>query len=282
MCATDRSTPNVDRLGLIRIGGATKQPPKRVVAVQRRIVVGQAVRVTAVLRGQVHRECRQRAPHGIDIGGDRRSGLHNLRGLEPGRAVEIAERIDPGNRAEVDQRHLLLGEHDVLRLQVVVDQADRMQITERGKDFQQVGDRLGDGQLRGLPVVDALLERLPADVFHDDVADRVSLPVDVLDEIEDLHDLRVNHFGEELAFGHRDRLGLGVAGVDQALEHHRTVVDVVIDRQVDPAQPAVGDAALDFVLSGDGFPGIQLRHEGITAAAGRAPALRRVPRSAPR
>ncbi len=117
------------------------------------------------------------------------------------------------------------------------------------------------------------LSELPADVLHDDEADRVSVPVLVFDEVEDLHDLRVNHLGEELPFGHRDRLRLGVTGMHQALEDHRAVVDVVVDRQVHPAQAAVRDAALDLVLVGDDVSRIQLRQKRIRAAAGGAPAL---------
>ena len=85
-----------------------------------------------------------------------------------------------------------------------------------------------------------------------------------------MHDL-----GQELPFGHRDRLRLGVAGMHQALEHHRTVVDVVVDRQVHPAQAAVRDAALDLVLSGDDVARAQLRHKCIRTAAVWAPAFRR-------
>ena len=123
----------------------------------------------------------------------------------------------------------------------------------------------------------APLERLPADVLHHDVADGIAVLVGVLDEVEDLHDRRVDHLGEELAFGHRDRLRLGVAGMHQALEHHRPVVDVVVEGQVDPAQSAVRDAALDLVLVGDHVAGIQLRQKRIRAAAVRAPALRQRP-----
>ncbi len=132
-----------------------------------------------------------------------------------------------------------------------------MQIAQRGQDFQQVGDGLGNRQF----LVLAVLERLPADVLHHDVADRIPVPIDVLDKVEDLHDLRVDHLGEELPFGHRDRLRLRVAGVHQALEHHRPVVDVVVDRQVDPTQPAVRDAALYLVLASDNVSGIQLRQK---------------------
>ncbi len=97
--------------------------------------------------------------------------------------------------------------------------------------------------------------------------------VGVFDEVEDLHDRRVGHLGEELPLGHRDRLRLGVAGVHQALEHDRSFVDVVVDGQVHPAQSAVRDAALDLVLVGHHVARTQLRQEGVGAAAVRAPAL---------
>ena len=90
---------------------------------------------------------------------------------------------------------MLLGAHDVFRLQVVVDQAEGVQIAKCGQDFQQVGDGLGDRQLLLCALFEALLERLPADVLHDDVADRIPAPVLVLDKVEDLHDLRVHHLG---------------------------------------------------------------------------------------
>ncbi len=83
----------------------------------------------------------------------------------------------------------------------------------------------------------------------------------VLDEVEDLDDGRVGDLGEELPLGHGDRLRLGVAGVDQALEHDRTVVDVGIERQVDPAETTVRDAALDLVLVGHDVAGNQLRQK---------------------
>ena len=145
-----------------------------------------------------------------------------------------------------------------------------MQIAQRRKDFQHVRDRFGDGQLVAL----ATFERLPTDVLHDDVTDGFAVLVGVLDEVEDLHDRGVHHLGEEPPLGHRDRLGLGVTGMHQTLEHHRAIVDVAVERQIHPAQPAVRDAALDFVLAGDDVTRIQLRQERIRASAVRAPALR--------
>ena len=148
-----------------------------------------------------------------------------------------------------------------------------MQITQRGQDLEHVADALGDRQL----VAPGLLERRSADVLHHDVADRVAVAVGVLDEVVDLHDPRVRHLGEELPLGHRDRLGFGVTGMHQTLEHDGPFVDVVVERQVHPAQPAVRDAALDLVLVGDHVAGTQLRQERIRAAAVRAPPLRQRP-----
>lgn len=189
---------------------------------------------------------------GVDVGGHRRTGPHDLGRLEAWGPVEVAERVDPRYRAQVDQLELFLGQHDVFRLQVVVDQADGMQVAQRRQDLQQVGDGLRDGQFLTL----AAFERLPADVFHHDVADRIPVPVGVLDKVEDLHDRRVHHLGQELAFGHRHCLRFGITGMHQALEHHRTAVDIAVESEVDPAQSAVRDAAFDLVLAGDDVPGI--------------------------
>ena len=97
--------------------------------------------------------------------------------------------------------------------------------------------------------------------------------VGVFDEVEDLHDRRVGHLGQELPLGHGDRLRLGVPGMHQALEHDRSFVDVVVDGEVHPAQSAVGDAALDLVLVGHHVARNQLGQERIGAAAVRAPSL---------
>jgi len=97
----------------------------------------------------------------------------------------------------------------------------------------------------------------------------------MLDEVEDLHDRRVHDLGEELPFGHRDRLRFGVAGVHQTLEDDRAFVDVVIDGEVDPAQSAVRDTALDLVLIGDQVAGAQLRQEGVGGPAIGAEAFKR-------
>jgi hypothetical protein len=146
-------------------------------------------------------------------------------------AVKVAERVDPRHRAEVDQLELFLGDHDVLWLEVVVAQADRVQIAHGGQDLEHVGDCLADRE----PLPRNGFERLPADILHHDVTDGLAVLVGMLDEVEDLHDRGVPDLGQELTFGHGDRLRLGVTGMHQALEYHRPFVDVVVDGQV--AQP---------------------------------------------
>ncbi|MEX3650629.1 hypothetical protein ABFW11_34580, partial [Mycolicibacterium porcinum] len=69
------------------------------------------------------------------------------------------------------------------------------------------------------------------------------------------------HHREELAFGDSDRLSLLPTGLQQAFEHHPSVADVAVDRQIDPADTAVCDTALDLVLAGDQLTGLQLRRE---------------------
>ena len=93
------------------------------------------------------------------------------------------------------------------------------------------------------------------------------------DEVVDLHDQRVLDLGEELPLhdGHRERVL--VAGVQQALEHHPAVGHVAVAGQVDPAQPAVGEAAGDLVLVGDQVAGLELGREGERGAALGAEAL---------
>ncbi len=89
----------------------------------------------------------------------------------------------------------------------------------------------------------------------------------MLHEVEDLHDARVGHLGEELAFGHRHGLSLGVAEVQQALENHPAVTDIAIDGQIDPAEAAVRDAALHLVLAADQLVRAEKRPEVVRGSA---------------
>ena len=81
------------------------------------------------------------------------------------------------------------------------------------------------------------------------------------------------HLGEGEDFGGGGGHGVGVAGVQQALEHHPAVVHVAVDRQVDPAEAAVRDASLHFVLPADEVAARKLGNKRVSRAALGAEAL---------
>src|SRR5690606_40777563 len=66
---------------------------------------------------------------------------------------------------------------------------------------------------------------------------------------------------------------LGVAGVQQALQDHPAPVEVEVGREVDPAETAVRQTALDLVLPGDQIARLELGGEGEAGAVIRAEAL---------
>ena len=96
----------------------------------------------------------------------------------------------------------------------------------------------------------------------------------MLDEVVDPDDVRVFHLGEGQSFGGSGGHGVGVAGIDQALENHPSVVHVAIDRQIDPAQSPVRDTALHLVLSAHDVAAGQLGDERISGTALAAEAFR--------
>ena len=73
--------------------------------------------------------------------------------------------------------------------------------------------------------------------------------------------------GEELTLGDGRGHRVRVPGVEQSLEHDPAVADVVVPREVDPAESAVREAAENLVLPGDQFAGHELGAEGEAGAA---------------
>src|SRR5689334_12410452 len=147
-----------------------------------------------------------------------------------------------------------------------------MQVAERRNDLDHVGDRLIRRQ-RSVELLAHLLQRLAADELHHDVANRDPRRIRMLDEVVDLDDVRMldPRERENLRLGHGHRLG--IAGVEQALEHHPAVFDVAVGRQVDPAEAAVRYRALNFVLAADDFTARKLGNKRVSRATLGAEAL---------
>ncbi len=96
----------------------------------------------------------------------------------------------------------------------------------------------------------------------------------MLDEVVDPDDVGVLHLGQELPLGDGSLERVGIADVEQALQHHPAVADVVVAGQVDPAKAAERQAAEHLVLSRYQLAGRQLRGEGEPRAAVAAESLR--------
>ena len=239
----------VGRVGRAALGD---QPVERVVLREqrRRLRRRQRVQVGALVAAELHAQHHQRAPDRVDVGGDARPDLGHLRRLVADGAVDRGLLVvDPADAAEVDQLHRVADLDHVVGLEVAVDEAEVVEVLERRQQLEDVGERLVDRQrvvgavVVAHPLLEDLLERPAADVLHDDVAGAL-----VGHEVVDLDDQRVLDLRQELLLGDRRGQRVGVAGVEQALEHHPAVGDVAVAGEVDPAEAAVGDRAGDFVL----------------------------------
>ncbi|CAL9416146.1 hypothetical protein SUDANB37_01771 [Streptomyces sp. enrichment culture] len=155
-----------------------------------------------------------------------------------------------------------------------------MQMAQRLQRLDAVRARLPDRQRIAPPVgaappVGDVLQRLAADVLHDDVPVQRARPlVQVLHEVVDADDVGVLDLGEEPPLGDRRRHRVLVARVQQALEDHPAVGDGPVHGQVDPAEPAVREAARHLVLAVHHVARPQLRHEGVRVPAARAEPFR--------
>ena len=242
----------------ILVRGPQQQAVQGQILAEQRFFVwgGQPRGIHSVFHRQVHDQCGQGAADGVDVAGHGRSGLGNLRGLETLGAEDVPERADACHRTQVDQLHLVLGDQDVVRLQVVVDHAAGVQVVQCGQDLQDVANRHVQIQHPGRQLPPLPAQRWPADVLHHDEAAGGAW---VVDEVENLHDSRVRDVRQERPLGFRDRAFLLVFRGHHAFEHHVAVGDVVVDGDVHPAQTAVRDGAEDLVLACDDVAGLQCR-----------------------
>jgi hypothetical protein len=275
----------VEALLGVGVGGAAQEPVVGGVAGEHRFVggVGQAVRVVAD-EAEPEAEHGQRPADRVQVGADGGAGAAQLALGHPvaRRGVDgVDQVVHAAHAAQVDELDLLLALDDVVGLEVAVQQALAVQVAERAQHLQAVGDDLVHRQPLVARAVAAALDdevaqRLAADVLHDDVpGGHPGAGVGVLHEVVDADDVGVLDLGEERALGRRRLLRLRVAAVQQALEHHPAFAHVVVARQVDPAQAAVGQAAQDLVLAGDEVALLQLGQERVRGAARGAHALDR-------
>ena len=97
----------------------------------------------AVLLREVHDENRERPADGVHVAGDGRAGPGDLGRLIAARSVDHSGVVVHGDGGtEVDELELLVALHHVVRLEVAVGQAFFMQVAERRRDLDDVGDGL--------------------------------------------------------------------------------------------------------------------------------------------
>ncbi len=253
-----------EALRRVRIGCTHQKPVEGLVAFEQRHLVAGGQRLGIAVTCQVDGQLGQRAAHRVHVGGYRRACSDDLGRLKTLGAIDVSEVADTRYRTHVDQLDVVLGQHDVLGLEIVVDQAERVQVGQRRQHVQHIAERLLDGHhplvvTTGRPLLrQDGFQRGAADVLHHDVADGAPVEPGAFDEVVDLDDAGVVDHRKELPFGDSDGLRLLAPGLKQAFEHNPPVAHIAVDRQIDPADPAVGDAALDVVLTGDELPRLQL------------------------
>ena len=265
------------------VGGPPQQPVVGLVAAQERhrLAWRKSVGVAAP-ETEPEAEHRQGPADRVQIGADRGTGTDDLLlgHPVPGGAVDRALGVvHTPHTAQVDELDLLLALDDVVGFEVAVEQALGVQVPEGAQALQPVGDDLVQGQRLVLiggaaPVQEQFAQGLAAHVIHDDVtAGDTGLRIGVLGEVDDLDDVGVLDLRQVLAFGRGGLVGLGVTGVEEALEHDPPVVDVAVAGEIDPAEAAVGQAAEHLVLTADHVALDEFGHEGEPGAAAAAEPL---------
>ena len=197
------------------------------------------------------------------------------------RARRLVEAV---HAAQVDQLQRMPGLDGVVDLEVAEQEPQVVQVAERGQDLEHVGDRLVWRERVRLAAVavsprrEDLLEAPPTDVLHDDVARTL-----VLDEVEDLDDVGVLDLGQEASLGQRRGGRVPVVCVEQALEHHPAVGDVVVRaRYTQPMPPCARQPTTSYCAPpGAGRElGLERERRSALAAEARGPARRAVPAAA--
>ena len=184
-------------------------------------------------------------------------------GAERGRGAG-AGAADRSRDPEIhDQRAIVGRDHDVLGLQIAVDDADLVGRLQPGRDLFRDRQRLGHGQLSLPP--QPVGEVLPFDKRHREVLDAVELA-----EIVDPDDVFVGDLAgqDELALEAALDLAGGLDVVEDLgaddFERHRHA-ELRVPRLIDDAHAAGAEDADDVVARPEGLPrGQRPGHEGST------------------
>ena len=110
-----------------------------------------------------------------------------------------------------------------------------------------------------------LLERRAADVLHDDVADGAPAPSRCSTKLWIRTMFGCSTSARRSTSAAAAAMASASPELMQALEHDPAVVHVAVDRQVDPAEAAVCEAALHFVLAADEVAARKLGNERVSA-----------------
>ena len=179
-----------------------------------------------------------------------------LRGLETFSAVNVAKSADAADRTQIQKLHLVLGDHNIVRFEVVVHHPAGMQVLQGWQDFQDVAN--GNVHIKHVTwlFLAAVLQGRATHILHDNEA---TGDTRIVNEIEDLNNPGVGNVCQELPLGVRHHVVTGLHIVHQTLEHHPAAGHVSVIGQVNPAHAAVCDHPGDFILVGHHVAGFQLR-----------------------
>ncbi len=221
---------------------------------------------------------RQRPPNRIQVRRPRRP-RPGLRRAVAHRPVDVPTAVvHPAHPAHVDQLHIVLLEHHVVRLEVAEHQPQPMQIPERRQNPVNIRDRLGHRQRPAL--LPDLLQRLAAHVLHHDEAFAPRLH-----KVVNPHNVRVLHRRQELPLRHRHRCRRLILRIQEPLQHH-VPRQHRVEPKIDPPQPAKRNWSLHQILPRHHVPGLKPRHKAVLhpafAAEPRLPPQRSLaPRTKP-